>query len=78
MSMRQEMGGAGAQQFGTWLVAQTGRGGFVGQIAEAAAGDRLFPRSGDVAAARMCLQDRRASGDDWEALDDAELDWLAL
>lgn len=28
--------------------------------------------------ARRWLQDRRASDDGWEALDDAELDWLAL
>lgn len=64
--------------FGTWLIAQKGRIGFVGGLADAAAGDRTFPRAGDVEAARKWLQGRMASGDDWEALDDAELDWLSL
>lgn len=78
MGIEQEISVASTAPFGTWLVAQQGRGGFVGQLADAAAGDRTFPRGGDVDAARKWLQDRRASGDDWEALDDAELDWLAL
>lgn len=69
---------AGGLPFGQWLVKQAGRGGFVGELADAALADRWFPRQGDVEAARRWLQDRRASGDDWEALDDAELDWLAL
>lgn len=67
-----------ALPFGAWLVQQQGRSGFIGGLAEAAAKDRKFPRHGDVAAARKWLQDNRASGDDWEALEDAELDYLAL
>jgi len=63
--------------FGTWLLTQTGRGGFVGGLATSAAADRTFPRSGDVEAARKWLQAQRASGDDWEALEDAESAWLA-
>jgi hypothetical protein len=47
-------------------------------LAEAAAKDRKFPRTGDVAAARKWLQENRASGDDWEALEDAEMDYHAL
>ena len=47
-------------------------------MAEAAAKDRKFPRTGDVAAARNWLQENRASGDDWEALEDAEMDYHAL
>ncbi len=74
----QEVSAAKVIPFGTWLVAQQGRGGFIGGLADAAAGDRSFPRAGDVDAARKWLQARMASGDDWEALDDAELDWLAL
>lgn len=69
---------APAVGFGEWLLKQKDRGGFIGGLAEAAAKDRKFPRLGDVAAARKWLQDNRASGDDWEALDDAELDWSAL
>lgn len=68
---------ADQQPFGAWLIRQTGAGGFVGQIATAAAADRLFPRDGDVEAARKWLAEKRPSGDDWEALDDAEIAWLA-
>ncbi len=73
-----EISAASVIPFGTWLVAQQGRGGFIGGLADAAAGDRTFPRAGDVEDARKWLQRRMASGDDWEALDDAELDWLSL
>jgi hypothetical protein len=65
------------QPFGGWLVKQTQRGGFVGELANSAAKDRTFPRAGDVEDARKWLQGQRASGDDWEALDDAESAWLA-
>ena len=68
---------ADQQSFGAWLIRQTGVGGFVGQIAAAAAADRSFPRDGDVEAARKWLAEKRPSGDDWEALDDAEIAWLA-
>jgi hypothetical protein len=63
--------------FGSWLIQQKGRGGFIGQLATGAAADRTFPRSGDVEAARKWLQASRPSGDDWEALEDAESAWLA-
>lgn len=61
--------------FGTWLIGQKGRGGWVGDLAGVAAKDPRFPKSGDVAAARAWLGGLRASGDDWEALDDAEAAW---
>ena len=61
--------------FGAWLITQKDRGGFIGQLAASAAADRTFPRYGDVEAARKWLQASRASGDDWEALDDAETAW---
>lgn len=63
--------------FGTWLLTQRDAGGFIGQLANAAAIDRGFPRFGDVDAARKWLQANRASGDDWEALDGAETKWIA-
>nr|AGU09803.1 hypothetical protein [uncultured organism] len=63
--------------FGTWLLQQKGRSGFVGQLATSAAADRSFPRAGTVEDARKWLQGSRASGDDWEALEDAESAWLA-
>ncbi len=65
-----------ATPFCAWLLKQTGASGFVGGLAKAAAGDRTFPRSGDVEAARKWLQRLGASGDDWEALYDAESAWL--
>ncbi|GLK42742.1 hypothetical protein GCM10017612_06590 [Novosphingobium resinovorum] len=77
-TMDMENGVVQSIAFGTWLVQQKGRNGFVGGLADAAAADRTFPRLGDVAAAREWLMQRRASGDDWEALDDAELDWASL
>ena len=66
-----------AMAFGTWLLTQRDAGGFVGQLANAAAIDRGFSKSGDVDAARKWLQANRASGDDWEALEDAETKWMA-
>ncbi|WP_230781582.1 hypothetical protein [Sphingomonas sp. Leaf37] len=63
--------------FGKWLIQQTGRGGFVGDLATSASRDRSFPRAGTVEDARKWLQGSRASGDDWEALEDAESAWLA-
>ena len=69
--------GIDRSQFGAWLVRRTGGRGFVAQLAESAARDRTFPRDGSVEDARKWLQEQRASGDDWEALDDAERAWLA-
>ena len=63
--------------FGAWLIQQTGSRGFVAGLAESASKDRTFPRHGSVEDARKWLQGQRASGDDWEALDDAESAWLA-
>ena len=68
---------APAMSFGAWLLTQQDAGGFVGQLANAATIDRTFPKSGDVDAARKWLQANRASGDDWEALEDAETKWAA-
>ena len=38
--------------FGAWLLKQTSRGGFVGQFAVAATGDRRFLKAGDPEAVR--------------------------
>ena len=54
-------------------VEELGAGGFVGGLAEAASASRGFPRDGDLTAVRRWLQDQRASGDDWEALEDAAI-----
>lgn len=63
------------QIFGEWLVGQQGRTGWVGQLGDAASRDRSFPRQGDIGAVRAWLGAQRASGDDWEALEDAEREY---
>jgi hypothetical protein len=63
------------EPFGTWLLKQDGRGGLIGNLAASLKPDRTFPKAGDPEAVRKFLGDRRASGDDWEAFEDAELEW---
>jgi hypothetical protein len=61
--------------FGRWLLLQSERDGFLGQLAQAARGDRGFPKDGDPEALRKRLNTLGADPDMHEALDDAELDW---
>lgn len=65
------------QSFGEWLIAQTDRKGWVGDLAKAAKADRDFPRRASPADVRARLQKMGADGDVFEALDDAELDWAS-
>lgn len=62
--------------FGQWLMTQTDRIGLVGQLATGAHADRRFPRTGDPEAVRKHLSAMQADGDMFDAVDDAELDWL--
>jgi hypothetical protein len=64
--------------FGRWLLLQSERGGFLGSLAQAAKGDRGFPKDGDAEAVRKRLSELGADPDMHEALDDAELDWSSL
>lgn len=66
------------EPFGRWLLKQRDRGDWVDGLADAARGDRAFPKDGDVDAVRRRLGELGADPDTFEALDDAELDWLAL
>ena len=66
-----------APAFGAWLLKQTSRGGFVGQLAAAAATDRRFPKNGDPEAVRAYLCGAMADGDMFDAVEDAEADWRA-
>jgi hypothetical protein len=66
------------EPFGKWLLAQRDRGDWVDDLASAARADRAFPKNGDPDAVRGWLQNSRASGDDWEALEDAESAWQSL
>jgi hypothetical protein len=63
--------------FGTWLLAQTKNDGWIGDLAKAAKADRAFPRNGDADAVRERLSLAGAEVDMVEAVDVAELAWLA-
>lgn len=63
--------------FGRWILEQTERGGFVGQLASIAKSDRGFPRDGTPDAVRKRLGDTGADPEMFEAVDDAELDWVS-
>ena len=64
------------EPFGTWLLAQVAREGWIGDLANAAKADRKFPKEGDPDAVRKHLSDNQAEGDMLEAVDDAENAWL--
>jgi hypothetical protein len=76
MSDVQERSAVDGVTFGAWLVKQAGRDGWTGDLGKAAKADRSFPREGNPDDVRDWLKKQRASGDDWEALEDAERDWL--
>ncbi|WP_267378062.1 hypothetical protein [Sphingomonas sp. GC_Shp_6] len=59
------------------MATQTDRSGLVGQLVAGAAADRRFPRQGDPEAVRKHLSAMQADGDLFEAVDEAEIDWLA-
>ncbi|WP_241557387.1 hypothetical protein [Croceibacterium ferulae] len=65
------------EPFGTWLLSQVDRGDWIDGLAAAARADRGFPRRGDVDQVRKRMQELGADPDAFEALDDAELDWLS-
>lgn len=63
--------------FGAWLLNRKPRGDWVDELVDTARKDPSFPRSGDPETVRRHLSARGATGDAFEALDDAETDWLA-
>ena len=69
-------GNEGRPPFGAWLLQQTKRDGFVGDLAKGMKADRGFPRTGSVDDVRKHLSSIRAEGDAFEALEDAERDYL--
>lgn len=78
MNGDQERYRAKREPFGKWLLAQKDRGDWIDGLAAAARLDPAFPKDGDPEAVRKRLEQRGADGDAFEALDDAELDWLSL
>lgn len=51
-----QLDGVPAVEFGAWLMTQRDAGGSVGQLANAAAIDRIFLRAGDVDASESSLR----------------------
>lgn len=66
------------EPFGRWLLAQKERGDWIDGLAFAARGDRTFPKNGDPEAVRAHLRSQQADGDVFQAVDDAESEWLSL
>lgn len=66
-----------AEAFGRWLLRQRDRGDWIDGVAEAARGDRQFPKDGDPEAVRKRLREMSADGNAFATIDDAELFWLA-
>ena len=64
--------------FGEWLLQQKDKGGFIGQLVDAALADRGFPKRGDPEAVRRRLTAAGAEPEMFEAVDDAEMDWQQL
>lgn len=63
--------------FGRWILEQHDRGGFIGQLATIAKSDRGFPKDGTPDAVRKRLGDTGADPEMFEAVDDAEMDWVS-
>ncbi len=66
----------GREPFGAWIVAQVDRHGPIGDLVKAAKADRAFPREGSPEDVRKHLSRMQADGDMFDAVDDAETDWL--
>lgn len=67
-----------ATSFGRWLLDQRQREDAIGSLAKQAFGDPGFPRDGSPKDVSKRLNTLGADGDIFQALDDAELDWIAL
>ena len=65
------------ERFGAWLLRQKDRSGWVGDLARAAKTDPKFPKFGSPEDVRARLRELMADGDMFEAVDDAEGDWMA-
>jgi hypothetical protein len=65
------------EPFGRWLIAKKYRGDWIDSLADAARKDSSFPKNGGPDDVRGHLNAMHAEGDMFEAVDDAEADWLA-
>lgn len=64
------------EAFGAWLLQQRGRIGWIGDLATAAAVDPQFPATGDVEAVYARLNALEADSDMFQAVEDAQAEWL--
>lgn len=64
--------------FGQWLIDQHQRGGTIGRLATLAKDDRGFPRDADTKKIWQRLNAMQVDGDLYDAMEEAELDYLAL
>ncbi|MBJ7441938.1 MAG: hypothetical protein JHD35_23375 [Sphingopyxis sp.] len=62
--------------FGEWLVKQIKRDGWIGTLAKSAKADFRFRSGSTPDDLRKRLQEAGAEGDTFEALDDAESEWM--
>jgi hypothetical protein len=65
------------EPFGLWLLAQRGRKGWIGDLADMPRRDPAFPKRGSPEEVRDRMEKCGAEPDMLEAVDDAELDYLA-
>lgn len=65
------------ETFGEWLLAQKDREGTLGELVKAAKGDRTFPRQGSPDDVRRHLSKMQVEGHFFDAVDDAETDWMS-
>ncbi|MFC3442588.1 hypothetical protein ACFOKF_15540 [Sphingobium rhizovicinum] len=64
--------------FGQWLIEQDKRAGAIGDLAKHAKADRGFPRSGTVKDVWKRLNGMQVESEIYDAMEEAELDYLAL
>lgn len=64
--------------FGQWLIEQEKREGVIGELARHAKADRSFPRNGTIKDVWKRLNTMQVEGDLYDAMEEAELDYLAL
>ena len=65
-----------ATPFGAWLVKQSGRSEMIDALARAAKADPRFPKQGTPDEVRHHIGAKGADPDIFEAIDDAESEWL--
>lgn len=65
------------ETFGAWLIKQRDRQGVLGELVQAAKSDPKFPRTGTPEEVRQHLGKMQVDGDFYDAVDEAETDWLS-